>query len=151
MPSGGSPDGTSLQHTRVRPIALCGRLFGNNYPGSLAMHTVSSPELRQRDSHHVFTKALPREPFVSKVRTCSARRLRGYGGGPPQQVATPGPFLQPIPVLCRDLGVPRAGPFFGLQRVGPETTLQWRNVSPMMLVMLAWRRPMMLLMLSRRR
>ena len=33
------------------------------------------------------TKALPREPFVSKVRTCSARRLRG-GGGPPQQVAT---------------------------------------------------------------
>ena len=31
------------------------------------------------------------------------------------------------------------GAFFGLQRVGPETTLQWRNVSPMMLVMLAWR------------
>ena len=29
------------------------------------------------------TKALPREPFVSKVRTCSARRLRGYGGGDP--------------------------------------------------------------------
>ena len=62
------------------------------------------------------------------------------GGGPPQQVATPGPFLQPIPVLCRDLGVPGRGAFFGLQRVGPETTLQWRNVSPMMLVMLAWRR-----------
>ena len=43
------------------------------------------------------------------------------------------------------------GAFFGLQRVGPETTLQWRNVSPMMLVMLAWRRPMMLLMLACRR
>ena len=40
--------------------------------------------------------------------------LGGMGGGtPPQQVATPGPFLQPIPVLCRDLGVPRAGPFLG--------------------------------------
>ena len=93
----------------------------------------------------LFTKALPREPFVSRVRTCSARRLRGYGGG---KVATPGPFLQPIPVLCRVFRGAPGGAFFGLQRVGPETTLQWRNVSPMMLVMLAWRRPMMLLMLA---
>ena len=55
-----------------------------------------------RNSKHeadAITKALPSKPFVSKVR--------GYGGGgPPQQVATPGPFLQPIPVLCRDLGAP---------------------------------------------
>ena len=27
-------------------------------------------------------------------------------------MATPGPFLQPIPVLCRDLGVPGRGLFW---------------------------------------
>ena len=70
------------------------------------------------------------------------------GGGPPQQVATPGPFLQPIPVLCRDLGVPRARPFLGSSGWVPKRPSNGENVSPMMLVMLAWRRPMMLLMLA---
>ena len=33
------------------------------------------------------------------------------------------------------------GAFFGLQRVGPETALRWRDVSPVMLLMLACRFP----------
>ena len=73
------------------------------------------------------------------------------GGGPPPTGGHSGPVFAANPRAMQGFRGAPGGAFFGLQRVGPETTLQWRNVSPMMLVMLAWRRPMMLLMLACRR
>ena len=77
--------------------------------------------------------------------------LGGMGGGTRPTGGHSGPVFAANPRAMQGFRGAPGGAFFGLQRVGPETTLQWRNVSPMMLVMLAWRRPMMLLMLACRR
>ena len=68
--------------------------------------------------------------------------------GDPPTGGHSGPVFAANPRAMQGFRGAPGGAFFGLQRVGPETALQWRNVSPMMLVMLAWRRPMMLLMLA---